>query len=304
MEVTTKVCHKCQKEQSIACFSKHSGTKDKLDNRCKECVKNIKRNNKEHNTSKEYPVIDLDLTCREWQVGKPTGTILERSTERLDSIAKRYEVRIALGNAKTKSKSFAFDKYESPEKAYQAANEWLICKSNELNLTRNMIKILDENTIEVMLTKDQIMKTDISFADLCQKYSLVSTKSGNATSEYYAAISINNKLIPFHKYITKYDMTDHINRDPLDNRLVNLKKTSAKLNNNNRGPPKKYKDDPNHILGVRFMEKQNAWQAFIKQDDEIYSKTYSVSKYGNEEAKKKAIAARQKFNKMFDCNNC
>ncbi len=37
-----KTCRLCCNEFELSNFSKHSGTKDKLDNRCKECVKQIK----------------------------------------------------------------------------------------------------------------------------------------------------------------------------------------------------------------------------------------------------------------------
>jgi len=296
-----KKCHKCNQEKSILCFSKHSGTKDKLDNRCKECVKRIKKDKDSQSKILEYPVYELDLSFKDWQVGKPTGTILERTDSK--SNAKRYEVRIPLGNGKLKSKSFAFNKYDTQELAKKDADKYLTLTSKELGLTRNLIKIIDEDTIEVKLTKDKIMKTNMKYSDICQKYTLVSTKSGHKDSEYYAAISINNKLQAFHKFITGNDMTDHKNRDPLDNRIKNLLKTNHKLNNNNRSAPKKYKDDPNHILGVRYIEKTNVWEARIKQDDKQYSKNYSVNKYGYEKAKKKAIKARKKFNFVFNCKN-
>jgi hypothetical protein len=166
-----------------------------------------------------------------------------------------------------------------------------------------MIRILDENTIEVQLTKDKTMKTDIKFSDLCQKHIICSTKSGNKNSEYYAGLSINNSLIFFHKYITGYEMTAHINRDPLDNRLINLKETNSKLNNNNKGPDKKYKNNPDHMLGVRFIQKDEVWQARIKQDDKEYTKSFAVKKYGYEEAKNLAIQARKQFNEEFKCSN-
>lgn len=296
----TKQCHKCNKIIAITNFSKHSGTKDKLDNRCKDCVKKIKLNSKEKE-AREYKIYPLDLSNKDWQVGKPTGTILTRQDPKSKSF--RYEVRVPTGNAKLVSKSFAFDSYMSPDDAKEEANRWLINYSKENKLIRNMIKILDENIIEVQLTKDKTMKTDIKFSHLCQKYILCSTKSGNKNSEYYAALSINNSLIFFHKYITGYEMTDHINRDPLDNRLINLKETSHKLNNNNRGPDKKYKNYSDHMLGVRFIQKDESWQAFIKQNDKLYSKTYSVKKYGYEEAKNKAIQTRKEFNEQFNCSN-
>ena len=48
-------------------------------------------------------------------------------------------------------------------------------------------------------------------------------------------MKIDSNNILFHKYITGYDMTDHIDRNPLNNKLSNLRETTNKLNSNNRG---------------------------------------------------------------------
>jgi len=292
--VGEKLCRKCEQTLPITMFSKHSGTKDKLDNRCKNCVKMVKKQTKDE--EKEYPVYDLDLGSRDWQVGKPTGTILFRTDNK--SNATRYEVRVPI-DGKVKSKSFATDKFDD---AKVEAEKWLRDFSRENNLTRNMIRILDDNTIEVMLSGGRIMKTDIQFSDLCQKYSLCSAKSGRETSEYYCTISINNKMQYFHKHITGNPMTDHINRDPMDNRLCNLRKTTPKENNNNRSAPKKNREI-NHNLGIRFHQKDESWQARIKQDGKEYTKSFSVKKYGYEEAKQLAINARVQLNTQFSCEN-
>ncbi len=299
--MSQKKCNKCDSLKNLSCFSKHSGTKDKLDNRCKECVKKIKQNLKNRNEdSKEYPVIDLDYDNKEWQAGKPVGSILDR--EDPSSNNKRFEVRVPLGGGKLKSKSFQYN-IENKESKQKEAFRWLKEFSKENNLTRNMIRIIDKNTIEVMLTQGYIMKTDIRFSDICQKHILLSTKSGREDSEYYSSISINYKLHFFHKYITGNEMTDHINRDPMDNRLINLRKTTPKLNNNNRKAPKKCLEYSFHKLGVRFLNKDESWQARIKQDGKEYTKSFSVKKYGYEEAKQLAINAREEFNEKFGCTN-
>ena len=291
---TLKICRLCKQELDIKQYSKHSGTKDKLDSRCKKCVSEIK-----HNTSsipKEYTVYPLDLNNTDWQVGKIGGTLMKREN-------KRFEVRF-IKNCKQISKSFAFSKYNTIEEAKIAAEQWQIDKSNELGLTRNKIRIIDNDTIEVQISNNFIMKTDIKFSDICQKYTICSTRSGsNNDPDNYATISLNNKLITFHKYITDYDMTDHINRDTLDNRFCNLRKTTHKLNNNNRGVLKNKRDDKDHVLGVRYVSKDNSWQARIKQNDKEYTKSFSVKKFGNDEAKKLAIETRKQFNELYNCNN-
>lgn len=292
-----KMCRKCESVYPVNMFSKHSGTKDKLDNRCKSCVKKVKENCKNNGINKEYPVYELDMNNRNWQLGKPAGSILYK--QNAQTCASHYEARISIDN-NLKSKSFSTDIFDD---ANAEAIKWLNNISNENKLTKNMIRIIDDNMIEVTLTKGLIMKTDIKFADICQKYCLCCSKGGGKNSKHYALISINSNNISFHKYITGYKMTDHINRDPLDNRLINLKETTSKLNNNNRGPPEKYKKIDNHILGIRFQQRDECWQARIKQNDKEYTKTFSVKKYGYEEAKQMAIDARKQFNEQFSCAN-
>lgn len=298
--MSTKLCRKCNVTKDTTCFSKHSGTKDKLDNRCKECVKLAKKKSKDNKTGVEYPVHKLDMNNKEWQVGKPTGTILERTSK---YNTKMYEVRIPI-NGKSTSKSFSFSKYKSQEEAYNEAQKYLYNKSTELGLTRNRIKVIDENTIEVELTKEYVMKTDMKFSDLVQKYTIVSTKGGRETAKYYASLSINNKLIYFHKHITGFDMTDHIDRNPMNNTLINLKKTDHKLNNNNRSINKKIlEENPNHVMGIRFKQRDEAWQARIKQNGKEYSRQFSVVKYGYDKAKQMAIEAREELCKKYNCTN-
>lgn len=300
--MSTKKCVNCGETKQQILFSKHSGTKDKLDNRCKACVKLVKKNRIENNIdSKEYPIYNLDLDYDDWQCGKPTGSILHRIDPTYST--ERYEVRIPLGGSKCKSKSFSFNNYDSSDIAKDEAQKWLVNYSKENNLTKNMIKIKDPSTIMIKLTQDMIMTTDIGLSDTCQKYMICSTKSGNETAEYYASLTINNKLHYFHKHITGNPMTDHINRDPMDNRMVNLRKTTPKLNNNNRSSPKKCKEYEFHELGVRYLHRDEAWQARIKQNGKEYTKSFSIKKYGYEESKHMAMDARKEFNIQFSCTN-
>ena len=192
MELPTKQCRMCNTILPVTSFNKHSGTKDKLDGRCKECMKECKKKSK-LSEEKKYPVYPLDLNNPDWQVGKPVGSILQRVDAKSGS--KRYEVRVPLGNGTIKSKSFAFSDDETEIQAKKNAEQWLHQFSNENELTKNRIRVIDENTIEVQLTQGKIMKTDIQFANICQTYCICVSKSNNQTAEYYASISIKNQLI-------------------------------------------------------------------------------------------------------------
>ena len=75
---THKTCIKCQEEKPIDQFSKHSGTRDKLDQRCKPCVKLAKLNPDRPMKPRELDIQETDITSTSWQGGKKKGSILDK----------------------------------------------------------------------------------------------------------------------------------------------------------------------------------------------------------------------------------
>lgn len=279
----SKICKSCTKDKSLDNFSIKKGNKDNLDSRCKKCVSEYKKKLYSTKKSREYKIYDFDMNSTEWQVGKRKG-----------SVSQWYD----------KYKATTYDKQglkqEKTFKTHEEAENFVRKKSDENGHTKNMIRKVDDY-IEVKIDDDHIMKTDIKFLDLCQSRCICKGKGGSKNASYYPKISVDGKTLNFHKYITNFKMTDHINRDTFDNRLQNLRETTHKENNNNRGPDKKY--DESHIMGIRYIKRDNAWQARIKQDGKEHSKMFSVKKYGNEEAKNMAIEARSEFISKFNSNN-
>ena len=279
----TKICKICTKDLSLDNFSTKKDNKDNLDSRCKSCLKQYKKNLYANKKSKEYKIYDFDMNSTEWQVGKPKGGITK--------IKEKYRATTYSKDGKKKDKIFP---------TREEAETFVRKTSHENGQTKNMIRKVDDY-IEVKIDDDHIMKTDIKFLDLCQSRCICKGKSGSKTASYYPKITIDGKTVNFHKYITNFKMTDHINRDTFDNRLQNLRETTHKENNNNRGSNKKY--DSNHIMGIRYVQRDNAWQARIKQDGKEYSKQFSVKKFGENGAKELAIKARNEFISKFNSNN-
>ena len=279
----TKIWKICKKDLSNENFSKNSASVDNLDSRCKSCLKQYKKNLYANKKSKEYKIYDFDMNSTEWQVGKPKGGVTK--------IKEKYRASTYTKDGKKKDKIFS---------TREEAETFVHKTSHENGQTKNMIRKVDDY-IEVKIDDDHIMKTDIKFLDLCQSRCICKSKGGSKTASYYPKITIDGKTLNFHKYITNFKMTDHINRDTFDNRLQNLRETTHKQNNNNRGPDKKY--DSNHIMGIRYVQRDNAWQARIKQDGKEYSKQFSVKKFGENEAKELAIKARNEFISKFNSNN-
>lgn len=296
---STKECRKCLTILDISQFSKHSGTKDKLDNRCKECVKKVKQKARnEDYEQKIYKIQEFDFNIFDWQIGKYAGTILKRESE-CGSL--RYDARITI-NKKLVSKSFPFNTDEND--AHSRATVWLQSMSNNYNLTKNRMRYNKDNYVDVDIGNNRIIQIDIDDINICQQYMICASKSGtNKNAEYYACISKNGKNKLLHNFLTGNTMTDHIDRQPLNNRRSNLRQITSKENNNNRGPNKKPNKTSIDQIGVRLDPCRESWQARIKQDGKEYSKSFAIKKYGYDEAKRLAIEARKEFNIKFNCYN-
>lgn len=144
---------------------------------------------------------------------------------------------------------------------------------------------------EVELSQDKRMKFDKDDLNLVQSVPIHSAKSGKT---YYARmINKNNSVIMLHNMIMNHEPTidstiDHINRDGLDNRKLNLRVASRNEQMTNRSIPK------NNTSGIKGVRKEvNGWRC--KWNDVIEkSKFFSVIKYGDE-SKQMAIDYRNEM---------
>jgi hypothetical protein len=103
---------------------------------------------------------------------------------------------------------------ESTFKNENDAIKWRINASKEKNITVNEIMIMG-NYIKVHIKDDIYMYTDKVYLNLVQTYYITSDKSE-------CIITIDGIKHPFHKIITNYQHTTHLNSNYFDNRLINL----------------------------------------------------------------------------------
>jgi len=233
------------------------------------------------------------IEMNKWIRGKYAGTVFQRANQLKWSVV----VKKSDGSVATKTLPFT---EETKKSVYEEAIKIRNGLSDMFGLTTNKIRIIDENKIEVKLTKDQIMTTDYKFLNIVEKYNLFATKSSNDNSKYYACIEVGSIMHKYHKFITSWDMVDHIDRNPMNNCLSNLRETTYKENNNNRSKS----ETSNAIeLGVTYSARDDAYKARIKQDGREICKQFSVKKYGKDEALRLAIETRRDFNKAFNCLN-
>lgn len=79
-------------------------------------------------------------------------------------------------------------------------------------------------------------------------------------------------MVTFHKMIVNYSITDHKNKNPLDNRKSNLRQCKHKENDRNKGLSK---NNSSGITGVSMRIDSKKWRARIKVDDkELYLGTF------------------------------
>ncbi len=244
--------------------------------------------------SNPNPITNLDgYILNKWIGGKFAGTVFQRKGQ------DKWTVVVKKSDGSVSTKTLPFTS-ETKEQVYKDAIEIRNNLSDLYGLTTNKIRILDNNKIEVKLTKEQIMTTDYKFINIVEKYPLFASKSEGENSKYYVSMMVGNEQKQFHNFITSWKMVDHIDRNPLNNCLDNLRETTYKENNNNRSKS----EDSNAIeLGVTYSAKDDAYKARIKQDGKEYCKQFSVKKYGKNEALKLAIETRREFNRAFNCLN-
>jgi hypothetical protein len=128
------------------------------------------------------------------------------------------------------------------------------------------------------------------------------TKAGFIVDRGYISIKINQKRHQAHRLIFMYHhgyypfFVDHINRNPSDNRIENLRPADFSTNNHNAG---KRKDNTSGFKGVAFHKRLRKWQASIcinrKQIHIGYFDTASI-------AYDAACKAREHYHQEYACH--
>lgn len=150
----------------------------------------------------------------EWILGKPRGSIKENPTN--------YQLRVSTSNQDFNI-YFKFCDYKSKNETYKACLKKQMEISDENDLTRNKIRYLDKDTIEVKLTQDKIMKTDSKFIKDVEKYPLnVKMKKTKDGETYYVMCQDKKLTFPFTNLISNFQNIRFKNGDTLDVRECNL----------------------------------------------------------------------------------
>jgi len=176
----------------------------------------------------------------------------------------------------------------------KAAEEWREKASNKLGATRNAWR-LDGNIRHVSTSSGKFFKTDATEAALAALMSDTWTASEHEPGRWCVR---GSKGKYFHSVYTGFDICDHIDRDPLNNCLENLREADAIINSRNC---KKRADNKSGTTGVyRMKGKSPCWCARWRDDSGTQcSEAFSVSRYGESRAEELAIAARRSAAKQL-----
>ena len=151
----------------------------------------------------------------------------------------------------------------------------------------------------VELTQNTIMKCDNS----PEAWYLLQQHNWHAHNEhgaFYATTCVDGKTTKFHDLIMNCfdgEIVDHLHQDTLDNRRIELRCADYSINARNT---KLRVTNTSGIKGVCFDTCTNSWRAFARDNNQCdVSRSFSIRKYGDTEAKEMATQQRLAWEKEF-----
>lgn len=215
-----------------------------------------------------------------WCGGKPGGCTMEKEAS--------WDVQFSKINL---YRRFNFSDYGGKDQALAEATEWRTKTSHAKGLTKNRWKVEGEVML-VTLNRGFIMKTDAAALTFVESH----TWGVQEKKQYglnYASTSLykdgKRTTARFHNLYTGFAFVDHLSRDGLDNRLKNLRRANPKINADNRS---RNRNSTSGIAGVSKMIGKH-WTTQWREGGKTKRRSFSIAKYGEEQALALAVKARR-----------
>ncbi len=203
-----------------------------------------------------------------------------------------YETKINYKNKTFWAWSSTIEEAENKLKKIQLQIEAIKLKEKEEHDNKEITK--DEYGNAIIYAKDKNKKivdyfiVDSDIWHKCMKFSW--WKTGN-----YYTTKINGKNTLIHYFVLgleETDLVDHIDRNPKNNKIENLRLVTRSQNGHNRT---KQKNASSNYNGVSFHKASNKWAAQIKKDET----KYYLGLYSTEKEKEAAIAYNEKAKELY-----
>ena len=236
-------------------------------------------------------VKEIILDKGEWYGGKVCGSILETNTS----------FKVQFKSPETQTKSFNKNQY-GDERARQIAGKYRIAESKRAGLTKNCIrdvtvvshpKLPEGYTYkEVMLKNDNftMIENDCLELIMLNNINLFIPKDRKTS---YADIYSNIHKKRLHSVLyPEFSEVDHIDRNGLNNLRYNVRDGGGRINSTNRS---KQKNNTSGVKGIAFEDgPKPRWKAqwVDKETGKRKTKSFSINKYGDTNAKQLAINCR------------
>jgi hypothetical protein len=223
----------------------------------------------------------------DWQGGKKFGSYYQKQ---LKNGKTRYIARM-MKDRKSHQKFF-----DSAEKA----DNWLLEKSKEFGLLKNMYRIL-ENHIEVQLHGGKTFLCDKQDIDAVEAFVWYSKKDKKnvyvqGTVDGKTKVSFHRLIEPWGEGNNPWGQVDHINNNGLDNRRQNLRSGDDSVNQLNQ---RIRIDNTSGKTGVHYNEKQKLFVVQWKENGKRHKKRFSVCDNSGE-AKDKHKGNNHKLTRTYE----